>query len=45
MKRLIAFLTQLARQGFHGAVTIRFKAGQVGVITVNQDYLEDTLPM
>ena len=44
MARLLRFLERLARTGFYGTVLIRFKSGDVAKITVEQDYLMETLP-
>jgi len=42
--RLLSFLSGLAVALFYGEVRIRFRNGQVVKVTVEQDYLVDTLP-
>lgn len=44
MTRLLQFLVDRATSGFYGDITIRFKAGKVVKVSVQQDYLLDTLP-
>jgi hypothetical protein len=44
MTRLLAFLAGLVPSQFYGEVRIRFRNGEVKLVTVEQDYLPETLP-
>ena len=42
--RLFSFLLSLVASEFWGQVTVRFKQGKTVGVTVQQDYIEETLP-
>jgi len=43
--RLTAYLNELSRQGFYGAITVKLEGGRITIIKTERNYKPDELPV